>query len=105
MYFPSGHKACIVCGKDAGYESRCRKHKKKRTWYDAKWVELSRERRRQFPICEICGVRPSTEVDHIVPRSLAGGVRAVCKPCHRLHGDSYGSANQFVHDERGIETP
>lgn len=81
-----GRKACMVCGRDAGPDGRCYQHRKRKTWYEGDWPRISRERRQMFPICEICGVNPSTEVDHIIPRSLAGGVRAVCRPCHQKHG-------------------
>jgi 5-methylcytosine-specific restriction protein A len=40
-----------------------------------------------YPLCAICGVAPSTEVDHITPRAYGGGhefanLRGVCRPCH-----------------------
>ena len=81
-----GNRACLVCGQNAGPDGRCFAHRKKKPWYGKDWPAVSRARRRAHPLCEICGVNPSTQVDHIIPRSRAGGIRAVCAPCHQQHG-------------------
>jgi len=56
--------------------------------YDATWERLSKMLRRERPVCELCQVRPSRLVDHIVPLR-AGGARleienlqALCIACH-----------------------
>jgi hypothetical protein len=88
-YWTAGRRACIECGRPAGLDGRCAKHRKKRKWYSGDWARISRERREMFPICEICGKRPSEQTDHVIPRSMAGGVRALCRPCHHEHGLSW----------------
>lgn len=40
------------------------------------------------PLCSVCGMRASLEVDHIVPLAKGGShdesnLRAVCRECHR----------------------
>lgn len=82
-------KACIVCGRAIKAGSRCSRHKLKRPWYNDQWVKISRQRRLDHPMCEICHTRASTEVDHIIARSLAGGVRALCHPCHVKYGSRH----------------
>lgn len=55
------------------------------------WLRLSRALRANHPLCQVCNVRPSTEVHHIVkwsdsvegrldPRNLI----ACCRPCHEV---------------------
>lgn len=39
------------------------------------------------PVCRICGLRPATEVDHVISRAAGGdespgNLRGVCRPCH-----------------------
>jgi hypothetical protein len=85
----AGRRACIVCGRDAGPDGRCHQHKKRRPWYGKDWPAVSRQRRIDHPICEICGKRPSVATDHIIPRSRAGGIRAVCQPCHQEYGEQW----------------
>jgi 5-methylcytosine-specific restriction endonuclease McrA len=85
----AGRRACIVCGRDAGPDGRCHQHKKRRPWYGKDWPAVSRQRRIDHPICEICGKRPSVATDHVIPRSRAGGIRAVCQPCHQEHGQQW----------------
>ena len=43
---------------------------------------------KEEPICRICGIRPSTRVDHIIPRFQGGGdnrenLRGICDICDK----------------------
>lgn len=55
--------------------------------YDRRWRKLRRLILNRDPICKICGRRPSTEVDHLVPLAAGGdnsptNLQGVCKRCH-----------------------
>ena len=86
-------KPCLVCGALAD-GPRCRTHElahqrtrsASRTWYHGTWQSLRKQRK---GICVNCGRVGPTELDHIQPRSLAGGVRELCPSCHRALGKSY----------------
>lgn len=45
---------------------------------------------RQYPVCEMCGAKKSSEVDHIEALSLGGEMwgannhQALCQSCHRM---------------------
>lgn len=47
----------------------------------------------QEPVCRICNVSPSTEVDHIWPRYYGGtdnraNLQGVCSPCNKRKGNN-----------------
>lgn len=48
--------------------------------------------RRERPVCEHCGIRAATEVDHIVPLAEGGArldranLQALCHRCHMRKG-------------------
>lgn len=58
------------------------------------------------PICRICGVAPSTEVDHVWPLYYGGddtseNLQGVCSPCNKAKGNtvdvlSAGSINVYA---------
>lgn len=53
-----------------------------RRWRAVRAAVLAEE-----PVCRICGVAPSSEVDHIIERQAGGddrreNLRGVCPPCH-----------------------
>jgi 5-methylcytosine-specific restriction endonuclease McrA len=55
------------------------------------WKTLSRALRANQPICEVCGVKPSTEVHHVVKWSASVVGRldprnciCCCRTCHEL---------------------
>ncbi len=56
--------------------------------YGWAWRRVSEQYRRDHPVCEICGRRWATEVDHKRPISDGGArldranLKAVCRPCH-----------------------
>lgn len=55
--------------------------------YGAAWQRLRRQILARDPVCTLCGTRPSTEVDHIVPLHRGGlsapeNLRGTCKPCN-----------------------
>ena len=84
-------RPCIVCGTPAA-GSRCPAHSL--GWQRGTrpmppgWSTLRVRVLREQPVCCVCGVRASTEVDHVLnrarggtddPRNLAG----ICGPCHK----------------------
>jgi hypothetical protein len=87
---------CIVpgCPRDAVRRSRCALHAReqeaaRRTSARNGWA-WGRRRARQLqahPVCEHCGVRPSTIAHHFGDVTDDDSVAAVCENCHRdLHG-------------------
>ena len=43
------------------------------------------------PTCKICGVRPSTQVDHVRPKADDHShLQGVCYPCHKHKSSSEG---------------
>lgn len=57
-----------------------------RAWRRLRAAVLAEE-----PVCGICGVAPSTTVDHIVPRAHGGddrraNLRGACAPCNLARG-------------------
>lgn len=50
------------------------------------WRKLREQVLKRDPTCKICGVRPSTVADHIVPMTDDHRLEALqgcCDPCHR----------------------
>jgi 5-methylcytosine-specific restriction protein A len=73
-------------------QSRCALHAA-RPWagagkdYGPGWDRLRALVLREEPTCRLCGVRPSTTVDHIRAKARGGtdarsNLRALCDPCH-----------------------
>lgn len=62
--------------------------------YGREWRKLARRRKRDYPICEECGIYMSEVVHHIVPIKDAPerkldptNIQALCRDCHeRKHG-------------------
>jgi len=53
-----------------------------------RWRKLRRQILAREPVCVMCGMRPSEEVDHVVAVALGGSdrpanLRGLCGPCHR----------------------
>lgn len=62
-----------------------------------------------YPLCEVCGVRPSIEVNHCLYHKHGGiyddfeNCQAVCHECH-LTGKAHTRANKQAHyDKRKAE--
>ncbi len=57
-----------------------------------RWTELAKRVIAEEPLCRICGLRPSTTADHIVPVALGGAeydrenVRGACQRCNYAGG-------------------
>jgi 5-methylcytosine-specific restriction endonuclease McrA len=52
------------------------------------WKRLREYVRGQEPVCQLCGRRPSTNVDHIDGdwrNNSRANLRALCTPCERSH--------------------
>ena len=93
-------RKCMFCGQDAlARSSRCADHQlasaKTSGWkrasstaYGAAWQKIRREVLASEPVCAVCGIRPSRQVDHILPRVWGGGdersnLRGICVACHK----------------------
>jgi 5-methylcytosine-specific restriction endonuclease McrA len=99
------HKPCAepFCPRFATSRGRCDEHRKererersrrrraegKRRVYDSKrWLVVRSRVLSDNPICESCGERLATEVDHRIPLSKGGAkfdrenLAATCGPCH-----------------------
>ena len=58
--------------------------------YGGEWEKISRMKRQQCPVCEVCNDATADDVDHIVPfdgvndplRTDWGNLRSICRPCH-----------------------
>jgi 5-methylcytosine-specific restriction endonuclease McrA len=61
-----------------------------RDWYRGQWARLSKEQIERVPYCEVCGATKDLTADHVVPRSLAGGLRTLCRPCNAKKGAASG---------------
>lgn len=68
----------------------------KQRGYDEQWNRISRMKRQQQPICEICKDAAAEDVDHIQPFKGIGdplrlqwsNLQSVCRKCHnaKTHG-------------------
>jgi 5-methylcytosine-specific restriction endonuclease McrA len=83
-----GSGRCAACRKRYETDRRRREGTTGQRGYDAEWARLSREIRARFPVCQVCGVRPSEQTDHVIPLKDGGprldpnNCRAVCRRCH-----------------------
>jgi 5-methylcytosine-specific restriction endonuclease McrA len=51
------------------------------------WQKLSRATRAATPQCVRCGSTADLTADHVVPRTVAGGVVTLCRKCNGKKGD------------------
>jgi 5-methylcytosine-specific restriction protein A len=68
----------------------------KQRGYDEHWARISRMKRQDNPVCEVCHDAPATEVDHIVAfngpfdplRTHWSNLQSICRQCHnrKTHG-------------------
>lgn len=72
--------------------SRCGPHQRarRRVYDNTQWARLSRAVRATTPWCETCGATEDLTADHIEPRSLAAGVRTLCRSCNSSRKDGRG---------------
>lgn len=63
----------------------CRAQRRK-VYDNPEWRRLRREQVAAVPYCEQCGAVTDLTVDHVMPRSLAAGVRTLCRSCNSRKG-------------------
>jgi len=59
--------------------------------YDHVWRKISRMKRQEQPVCEVCRIRAATEVDHVRPfngigdplRTQWSNLQSICRDCHQ----------------------
>jgi 5-methylcytosine-specific restriction protein A len=93
------HAGCSAVTRGSYCPRHAAQHKRERTWassrssaasrgYGRDWAERRERVLARDPICRECGRRPSTEADHLVPKSAGGSdamsnLRGLCQKCHR----------------------
>jgi 5-methylcytosine-specific restriction endonuclease McrA len=58
--------------------------------YGGEWERISRMKRQQTPVCEVCNDAPADDVDHIAPfngvddpkRTEWQNLQSICRACH-----------------------
>ena len=70
-----------------------------REGYGPAWRKIRSRYLKEHPICEYCGSRPATQVDHRIPLEEGGGhddwnLAAACQACH----------NRKTGREKGLKT-
>lgn len=85
-------RPCIRCGRttSGSYCTPCQaarwaeqgRRRQPRPWYGQGWAKQRAAHLRIHPACEACGSTAGLEVDHVIPRSVEGGLMTLCRPCH-----------------------
>lgn len=57
-----------------------------RPWYQGDYPRLRAEAKAAHPYCARCGATAGLEANHVIPRSLEGGLEVLCGPCHARYG-------------------
>lgn len=57
-----------------------------RPWYTGEWKAVRDSALRKTPWCVRCGGEKDLTVDHVIPRSLEGGVQVLCRKCNSAKG-------------------
>ena len=65
---------------------------KQQRGYGGEWERISKMKRQQTPVCEVCTDAPADDVDHIVPfnglndplRTDWSNLQSICRACHRV---------------------
>jgi 5-methylcytosine-specific restriction endonuclease McrA len=70
---------CVPCAR--AWE-RTRRPPRSARGYDQVWQRISKAARAAQPWCSRCGSPFDLTVDHVLPHSLLGGVRVLCRSCH-----------------------
>ena len=57
------------------------------------WQAIRRRILHRDPICRVCGERPSTQVDHVVPGDdhRDSNLQGICDPCHATKSSEEGN--------------
>ena len=106
-------KVCNVkgCPNIAVKDNRCSQHPRL-VWegrrgfegYKGEYLKNRRQTLKEEPTCRICGVRPSTTVDHIVSKAEGGSdardnLRGACKICHDRRSQQQAAKGRAVTHE------
>ena len=64
--------------------------------YGERWRRMRKMVLERDPMCKVCRVKPSTQADHITPKSQGGrdameNLRGICEPCHRAKSSREGA--------------
>jgi len=83
---------------------RCQKHQRV-PWegrrgfegYQGDYLKARRQTLKEEPVCQICGINPSTTTDHIVPKGQGGSndranLRGLCARCHARRSQAQAAA-------------
>lgn len=73
-----------------GWEKSRRRERLPRNWAKLRAQVLARD-----PLCRLCGIRPSTVADHILPMTddhRLEALQGACDPCHRRKTAAEGVA-------------
>lgn len=81
-------RRCLGCQTltNATYCPQC-KAQRKRTYNTSEWHDIRAQQLAEHPQCAHCGATSDLTVDHIIPRSLAGGVQTLCRRCNGRKAD------------------
>lgn len=110
------------CGAAATLQGRCTEHllpkprprtqapkrpSRQALGYDQQWLNLSARIRKQRPVCQHCGQRPSQHIDHIDgdrTNHAASNLQALCRSCHSTktcrQDGGYGNRRRSSNRER-----
>jgi 5-methylcytosine-specific restriction protein A len=109
------------CSRTTRNGPRCPSHRtgggwkgQRRNGYGSAWAKIRRAVLVEEPACRVCGA-PSTDVDHIVPRSLGGtddrsNLRGLCRRCHQTKTGKEGAhaaaaARKPLPPSQSLQTP
>lgn len=79
--------------------------------YGARWRKLRLMILARDPVCVLCRQRPSTTVDHVMPKSRGGqdeesNLRGLCSRCHAAKSTAEGNqARRYGVEEARRTTP
>lgn len=69
--------------------------------YGGEWERISRMKRQESPVCEVCKAAAAEDVDHIIPfcsltdpmRTAWNNLQSICRACH--NAKTHGQRHQF----------
>lgn len=82
-------RRCLGCTSLTTSGSYCPtcKARRKQTYNGSEWQRIRTQQLLDHPRCAHCGATTDLTVDHIIPRSLAGGVQTLCRSCNGRKAD------------------